>query len=152
MSISAKFKGRGALIKRLSQLVPEVAQEVATAQLEAAEDLAAAIEQRAPLGDGDNAGDYRASIKGGRIADHPGKAVLGASSVKDKNATGVFADFKWRWLEFGTAERTVKKTGKSSGRMPAQPHIFPTYRAKKKAIRRKVAAAINRAVRKAGSK
>jgi HK97 gp10 family phage protein len=152
MAIKAKFMGREALMKRLRQLVPEIDQMVATAQLEAAEDLAAAIEERAPIGDGDDAGDYRASIKGGRIADHPGKAVIGTSDIKDKNATGVFANRKWRWLEFGTSERKVKKTGKSSGRMPAQPHIFPTYRAKKKAIRRKVSTAINRAVRRAKGK
>lgn len=152
MAIKAKFMGREALTKRLRQLVPEIDLVTAAAQLEAAEDLAAAIEARAPLGEGDDAGDYRASIKGGRIADNPGKAVIGVSSTKDPNATGVFADFKWRWLEFGTAERTVKKTGKSSGRMPAQPHIFPTYRAKKKAIRRKVASAINRAVRRTKGK
>lgn len=151
MAIRGKFMGREALTKRLRQLVPDIEQEAGKAQLEAAEELAAAIEARAPISE-DGTGDYRASISGGRLADNPGKAVIGVSSTKDPNATGVFADFKWRWIEFGTAERTVKKTGASSGRMPAQPHIFPTYRQHQKRIKRKVANAINRAVRKAQGK
>lgn len=149
MAITSKFVGRSALLKRLANLVPEVEQATAAAQLEAAEELAAAIEERAPIG---VSGDYRASITGGRLADHPSKAVLGDGDVKDKNATGVFADFKWRWIEFGTGARTVKATGKSSGRMPAHPYIFPTYRSKKKAIRRKISSAINRAVGKSKGK
>ena len=151
MAIRAKFIGREALTKRLRELVPDVEQEAAQAQLEAAEELAEAIEMRAPLGHGDDAGDYRASIKGGRLADNPGPAVFGSRETKDKNATGVFASYKWRWLEFGTAERH-KKNGASSGKMPAHPHIFPTYRQHQKRIKRKVANAINRAVRKSQKK
>lgn len=152
MVIRAKFMGREALTKRLRELVSDVEQEVAKAQLEAAEELAEAIEQRAPLGYGDSPGDYRASINGGKLSDNPGAAVFGLRQTKDKNATGIFASYLWRWLEFGTGQRTVKKTGKSSGKMTAQPHIFPTYRQHQKRIKRKVANAINRAVRKAQKK
>lgn len=152
MAIRAKFVGREKVAKRLRALVPDIELEAAKAQLEAAEELAAAIEQRAPLGDGPNPGDYRASIRGGKLSDNPGAAVFGLRATKDKNATGIFASFLWRWLEYGTAQRTVKSTGKSSGKMPAQPHIFPTYRQHQKRIKRKVANAVNRAVRKAQKK
>ncbi len=148
MAIRGKFVGREKLAKRLRTLVPDIDQEAAKAQLEAAEELAEAIEQRAPLGHGPSPGDYRASIRGGKLSDNPGAAVFGLRQTKDKNATGIFASFLWRWLEYGTAKRTVKSTGKSSGKMEAQPHIFPTYRQHKKRIRRKVASAINRAVRR----
>ncbi|WAX93194.1 HK97 gp10 family phage protein [Aminobacter sp. NyZ550] len=135
MAIKAKMLGREAVTRRLRRLVPDAEKEAASAQLEAAQELATAIEQRAPLGE---SGDYRASIEGGRLADKPQNAVFG-SSTKDPNATGIFADYIWRFLEFGTVK------------MAAQPHIFPTYRAMKKRIRRKVAGAINKAVRKAKS-
>jgi HK97 gp10 family phage protein len=148
MAIKARFLGREAVMRRLRKLVPDAEKEAAKAQLEAAEELAEAIEARAPIGRGDDAGDYRASIRGGRIADAPGKSVRGTRATKDPNATGVFANYKWRWIEFGTAER-FKKNGASSGKMPAEPHIFPTYRAMKKKIRRKVAGGINEAVRRA---
>jgi len=149
MAIRAKFMGREKLAKRVRELVPDIDQEAAKAQLEAAEELAEAIEQRAPIGE---TGDYRSSIRGGKLSDNPGAAVFGLRQTKDKNATGIFASFLWRWLEYGTAQRTVKSTGKSSGKMTAQPHIFPTYRQHQKRIRRKVANAINRAVRRAQKK
>jgi HK97 gp10 family phage protein len=135
VAIRAKFEGREAVMRKLRRLVPDAEIEAAKAQLEAAQELAVAIEARAPLG---QTGDYRASIEGAKLSDKPGKAVLGSTS-KDPNATGIFADYIWRFLEFGTVK------------MAAQPHIFPTYRAMKKRIRRKIAGAINKAVRKAGS-
>jgi HK97 gp10 family phage protein len=67
----------------------------------------------------------------------PGRTPVGISATKDPNAWGIFADFKWRWLEFGTRK------------MRARPHIFPTYRAARKKIRRKIANAINKEIRKA---
>lgn len=149
MSIRGKFRGQEALMRRRRQLVPDIDQETAKAKLEAAIDLAGAIEARAPLGE---TGDYRESIKGGLVSDNPGGSAVSLSSGKDPTATGVFARFTWRWLEFGTVERTQKTTGRRTGKVEAQPHIFPTFRAKKKAIRRRVSTAINRAVRKAGGK
>ncbi|WP_181182629.1 hypothetical protein [Mesorhizobium sp. B3-1-9] len=59
------------------------------------------------------------------------------NATKDPNATGIFAEFIWRFLEFGTVK------------MAARPHIFPTYRAYRKKLRRRIAGAVNRAVRKA---
>lgn len=144
MSIRGKFRGREALMKQLRDLVPDIEEETAKSKLEAAEDLARAIEARAPLGE---TGDYRDSIKGGLLSD--GDPVIGlATSKTDPSATGVFASHIWRWLEFGTGERTQKTTGRRVGKVEAQPHIFPTFRAQKKAIRRKVASGINRAVRR----
>lgn len=148
MAFKSKMLGRDAVMRKLRDLVPDAEKEAAKAQIEAADELAIAIKARAPVGRDEGAGDYRASIRGGRIAEAPERAVIGARRSKDPNATGVFANHKWRWLEFGTAER-FKKTGASTGQMPAQPHIFPTFRQYRKKIRRKVATAINWAVRKA---
>lgn len=144
MAIKARFVGREKLLARLNQLAPDTEKEAAQAQMDAANELASAIAARAPMG---YSGAYARSIRGGRIAEHPGQAVF--STSKDKNATGVFADYLWRWLEFGTGPRVQSSTGRRTGKMPAQPHIFPTFRAMRKRIRRKVAGAINKAVRKA---
>lgn len=147
MAIKAKFLGREAVMKRLKKLVPDAEQELAAAQLDVAKEAAARIAARAPTGD---SGEYQRSIEGDRISNRPGQQrVVGTNETKDKNATGVFADFKWRWLEFGTKERVVKKTGKNAGKMTPQPHIFPTWRAFRKAAQRKMASAVNKAVRKA---
>lgn len=147
MAIKARMLGRDAVMRKLGQLVPEAEKQLAEEQLDAAVDLADAIRPRAPVADIDG-GEYRQSIRGARLSENSGNAVVGLRQTKDKNATGVFANFKWRWIEFGTGERVQKTTGRRVGRMPAQPHIFPTYREKQKSIRRKMANAVNRAVRK----
>jgi hypothetical protein len=147
MAMKAKFLGREAVMRRLNQLVPDAEKELASVQLEVAKEVAARIAARAPTGD---SGEYQRSIEGARLADRPGKSrVVGSSETKDKNATGVFAEYIWKWLEFGTKDRVVKKTGKSAGKMTPQPHIFPTWRAYRKTARRKMATAVNKAVRKA---
>lgn len=135
MRVRAKIEGRAALYRRLNRLLPDTEKEVAEAQLEAAQDLAVAIERVAPLGE---TGEYRASIEGAKLSSKPeGRALVGVGKTKDSNATGIFAEWIWRLLEFGTVK------------MSAQPHVFPVYRANKKRIRRKVAGAVNKAVRKA---
>lgn len=133
MAVRAKFLGRDAVMRRLRKLVPDAEPDLAKAQMDAAEELAAAIRPRAP----ERTGEYRNSIDAGRLSEIAGYAKSNLRATKDPNATGIFALFTWRWLEFGT--RYAK----------AQPHIFPTYRAMRRRIRRKIAGAMNKAVRRA---
>jgi HK97 gp10 family phage protein len=134
MRVRAKWLGREATMAKLNRLVPNAEKEVAEAQLDAAREVAGRIAARAPAA----TGAYRSSIQGDRIASRPAKqsAIGLRGRTTDRNATGVFAEFIWRFLEFGTVK------------MPARPHIYPTWRAYKKRARRKVATAVNRAVRK----
>lgn len=135
MRTRAKFEGREKVMARLRAITPAAEANLAVAQLEAAKALADKIRPRAPR----DTGEYAASIEGDRLSARPNS---GASRVglkgqtKDKNATGIFAEFIWRFLEFGTVK------------MVRRPHIFPTYRAEKKTIRRKMANAVNKALRK----
>lgn len=139
MAIKAKFLGRDAVMKKLNKMVPDAERELAQAQMDVAREAASRIAARAPVG---ATGDYKGSIQADRLANRPKNELLGAiRETKDKNATGVFAKFTWRWLEFGTVN--MKKG--------ARPHIFPTWRAYRKTARRKMAAAVNKAVRKAKS-
>ncbi len=136
MAIKAKFLGREAVMKKLNRMVPDAERELAQAQMDVAKEAANRIAVRAPVG---ATGDYKASIEADRIANRPHQEFTGIRETKDKNATGVFAKFTWRFLEFGTVN------------MAARPHIFPTWRAYRKTARRKMAAAVNKAVRKAKS-
>jgi hypothetical protein len=149
MKAKAKFLSRAVTMRLLNQVVPEAEKELAKAQLKAAEELAARIKPRAP-GDG----QYKASIKGDKLSNRPGEHAVGRGlkgKTTDPNATGIFAEYIWRWLEYGTQAR-VNKKGANRGIGPAIPHIFPTYRANKARIRRNMAAAVRRAVRKVKSK
>ena len=146
MKIKAKLEGREAVMKRLRALLPDTEAELAEEQLEGAQELAARIKPRAP-GDG----TYRSSIQADRLSNRPGQNAIrkGAKGqTKDPNATGIFADYRWRWLEYGTNPR-FNKMGAYRGVGPAMPHIFPTYRAYRKKLRKRMANAVNRAVRKA---
>lgn len=143
MPVRAKWQNRETVMNRLREMVPNAEAEAAKAQIGAANDLARAIRNRAPK----KTGEYASTIRGGRLADGGG-SLVGIGPTKDPNATGVFARFTWRFIEFGTKPRS-HKSGKSVGAMPARPHIFPTYRSMKKQIRRTVATAVNRAIRKA---
>ncbi|WP_416194012.1 HK97 gp10 family phage protein [Nitrobacter sp. TKz-YC01] len=138
MAIKAKFLGREAVMKKLNAMLPEAERELAEAQMDVAREAASRIAARAPVG---ATGDYKSSIEADRIGNRPHQELTGIRETKDKNATAVFAKFTWRWLEFGTVN--MKKG--------ARPHIFPTWRAYRKTARRKMAAAVNKAVRKAKS-
>lgn len=136
MRIKAKVEGRESLYRRLRELVPDAEKELAVAQLEGAKEIARRIKGRAPV----DTGAYRASLEGDKLVNRPNQQRVGRGlrgQTKDPNATGVFAEFIWRFLEFGTVK------------MARQPHVYPTFRAYRKTMRRKMAGAVNKAVRKA---
>lgn len=141
MAIKAKMLGREKVMRLLNEVVPEAEKELAKAQLEGAQQVANKIKPRAP---GPRTGAYQASIQADRLANRPKERALGGgasnANTKDPNATGVFADYIWRFLEFGTVK------------MAKRPHIFPTWRAERKRVRSRMAAAVRKAVKKAKSK
>ncbi|PBB94969.1 HK97 gp10 family phage protein [Mesorhizobium sp. WSM3862] len=166
MAIKTKIIGREALQRRLDELVPEAATAAAEAKLEVAQELASRIASRAPV----DSGDYKASIRGGRQADNPGILPVGGKQSKDPDATAVYADFIWRFLEFGTAPHVIK--GKNGGNVVfagsdgglvsvpsvahpgsrAHPHVFYTWKALRKVAKAKISRAISKAVKASNKK
>lgn len=138
MKVKATFLSRAKTMQLLNQIVPDAEKELAKAQIESAQSLASKIKPRAP---GPRTGKYQASIQADKLANRPRERAVGGNGLenqtKDENATGVFADYIWRFLEFGTVK------------MAKRPHIFPTYRQERPKIKRKLAAAVRKAVRKA---
>ncbi|EJL57965.1 phage protein, HK97 gp10 family [Rhizobium sp. CF122] len=135
MKTKAKFLSREKTMSLLNGIVPEAEKELAAAQMEGAQALAAKIKPRAPS----ETGSYRQSIQADKLSNRPGERAVGNglnNETKDPNATGVFADYIWRFLEFGTVN------------MAKRPHIFPTYRQERPKIRRKMAAAVRKAVKR----
>ncbi|NTG48972.1 HK97 gp10 family phage protein [Agrobacterium rhizogenes] len=162
----AKVLGRAELTARLAALVPEAEKQAEKAKLEVAQEAAMLISARAPA----DTGEYRNEIVGGYQRDHHAKSTLSMQKSKDPDATGVFGPFIWRFLEFGSRAHMIKakpgeklafKTAEGESVFtrgvrhpgtPAQPHIFPTWRAYKPKAKRKIANAINKAVRAARKK
>lgn len=167
MALRAKIsrESRDAVMKRLRAVVPDIDQQLEVAQRRAAEELAAAIKARAPV----DSGEYRDSIKAVKLAgvDHREK-LTGIQMTKDPNAYGIRALYVWRFLEFGSRAHKIKARRKpelvfraSNGALvrtqevshpgtAAKPHIFPTYRAMKKKIRRRISTAVNKALKGIG--
>lgn len=132
--VESQLKNRQQVMDALSQVAPGIQQRLADVQMDIGNDLATAIQQRAPV----RTGKYRASIHAELLDANPeDKRYIFGARTNDPNAVGVYGLYIWRFLEFGT------KTG-----TPAQPHIMPTYRMKKRQMRRRMANVVNRAVRK----
>jgi HK97 gp10 family phage protein len=130
--VKAEWKNREGVMNELARVAPAISVALADAQLKVAKDLAKRVKTYAPV----NTGTYRDSIIGEKLSDHPDKKLVGAvSAPKDPNATGLFASYLWRWLEFGTVK------------MKARPHIFPVYRARKPYMLRKLRLTVNNAVK-----
>ncbi len=162
MAIKAKIQGREALNRRLRQLAPEAEKAAAEAKLKVAQEAADAIASRAPIGPSTdpltgkprNAGAYRESIKGGFQRDLKGGVGIGQVQSKDPDAAGVYAEYIWRFLEFGTRPHENKgiAPGSMNPGIPAQKHVFHTWRAMQRKAKRRINAAVNKAVRKAMGK
>ncbi|TPK18062.1 HK97 gp10 family phage protein [Mesorhizobium sp. B2-5-7] len=161
MAMKATVLGREALQRKLDALVPEASAAAAKAKLEVAREAASRIASRAPVGE---TGSYKDSIIGARQADMPGIKPASGQPSKDPDATGVYAEFVWRWLEWGTAPHKI--TGKDGSLVfpgadgtlvsvpsvvhpgaRAHPHIFYTWRAYRKAAKAKISRAISAAVK-----
>jgi len=159
MAIRAKVLGRDALMRNLEKITPGVTKAAAEAKLEAAKEAANLISAAAPF----KTGEYMESIQGGRQADNPNAHYIGRRS-KDPDATGIYASFIWRFLEWGTAPHLIKGRGKNlvfkgeDGRIVsvpsvdhpgarAHPHIYPTWKEFRPKAKKMVNQAVNNAVK-----
>ena len=147
MAFTVKWENRESVMARLRAIGPNIEVEMAKAQLEIAESLAAKMRKRAPVGlakwrkPGRRPGRYRRSIVGKRLKSEDlgkGGTLKGMKSgTTDPFATGIYGEFIWHWLEFGVRGS------------PARPHIFPTYRAERKYFKRKLQLVLRKSMKKA---
>jgi HK97 gp10 family phage protein len=161
MPIKARIQGRDIVMRRLNGLAPKATVAAATAIEVGVKELAETIKSRSPVA----SGEYRNSIIAAKLSGrNDSRKPIGITATKDPNAWGIFADFLWRFLEFGTRPHTIKAKNTSDlvffskgnkivtpqvahpGTSP-QPHIFNTYREMRKRIRRRIATAINKALK-----
>ncbi|MDX0230246.1 HK97 gp10 family phage protein [Sinorhizobium meliloti] len=171
MALKAKIIGRNELLRQMALIEPNIVNSIAGMQMKVARELAQKIQTRAPVGSaadrGRPPGYYRDSIHADRLADRPDAKLKGLQRTTDPNATGIFALWIWHFLEFGTQPHTIRArnaprlvfTGRDGERVsavevshpgtPAQPHIFPTYRAERTNIARRVSRAMRSALKKA---
>lgn len=158
MALKATMIGRDKLQAKLNALAPNVAIYAAAVKLQIAEEAASKIAQGAPRG---ATLEYAESIAGDFLKNRPKQSAVGIRDTKDPDAAGIFAPFIWRWLEFGTApHNTAKGGGSPLGKAThtggggiqhpgtkAQPHIFNVWRSMRASAKKKIQAAVSKAVR-----
>lgn len=162
MAFKAKVLGREALMRNLERITPGVTKAAADAKIEAAKQAANLISAAAPF----ETGKYMESIQGGRQADHPKAHRMGGVPSKDPDATGIYADYIWRFLEFGTAPHKITAKAKptlvfrgkdgsfvstKSVQHPGahrEPHVFPTWKEFRPKAKKMINKAVNDAVKR----
>lgn len=164
MAMKARIRGRERLARELRAIAPEAEKEAAEEKLKVAQEAAKAIAARAPVGPSTDPvtgeprapGAYKASIRGGYQKDNP-NAQRGRNQrqSKDPYAAAVFANYIWRFLEFGTRPHMMKSgifAGKQHPGTEAQPHVFSVWREMRPKAKRKINSAVYRAIKRVRGK
>jgi len=138
--VTMKVRGLEKSLARLRRISPNVDRELDKAQQKSAHEFVAVASQLAPVG---MTGDYAASINAkpvsGELAAETRSFSLGVvkAGTQIGSAWGIFADWIWHFVEFGTV-KTV-----------ARPHMLPAQRLLKKRILGRMRRAVNKAIRDA---
>ena len=142
--VSMKVRGLDRSLARLRRIVPTLDAEMDKAFSKSAAEVAELSASLAPR----DSGEYAASITSRRIdgvatfqnrknvqTRRGTKLSVSTRRVSATMSYGVFADWIWQFLEFGTVKSA------------AQPHLFPAYRLLKKRITGRGRRAMNKAIR-----
>jgi len=131
----AKMLGLEAVLDRLARIPIEVRKAVEAQVQKEADDLVAAEKRAAPVSElEDHPGQLRDSIEAYLSPSNPlrRRIIVGARDSKGR----LFGSY----VEFG-------HTSPDGSYTPASPFFFPTYRARRKGIRRRIAGAATKALR-----
>lgn len=166
MAMKAKIQGREALTRKLNQMAPNANKYAAEEKLAIAKEAAARMASSAPA----KSGNYRKSIQGDFQRNRSDHNKIGGGDyekTKDPDATGIFANYIWRFLEHGTKfspgegpkqDRRYKrrvvtiKVKKGHAATRPFPHIYANWRAMRDDSKRRIHLAIVRGVREAMGK
>lgn len=150
MGFKAKAMTTASLKRRLRVFVPDAEKEMDAAKATSMAEVASKIASRAPV----ERGDYQKSIESGLVSANPSaRKRPGYKKPKDGNAVGIFGNFIWRFIEFGTAPHVNGGlfAGTQHPGTSAQPHVFPTWRANRNSVKKAVRQGLNKAVKKSNA-
>jgi len=167
MAMKAKIEGREALTRKLDQMAPMANKYAAEEKLAIAKEAAAKMAAVSPPKN--VTGEYKSSLQGDFLRNRKTDKTLNGSDhqpTKDADATGIFANYIWRFLEFGTKanaegshrDRRYKKrvvmtkVKRAHGATRPFPHIFANWRAMRDESKKRIHLAIVRGVKEAMGK
>lgn len=137
------------LFAKLRAMDDEIEKDLAAATLKSAEEVAAMAARLAPKNPATKS-EYYKSIVGRQLLHRDGNSLSGSARnqvvrrreagknvlMRGVGAAGVFASWRWRFVEYGTVNNM------------AWPHLMPAYRSMKKRIRSRMSRAINKATKR----
>jgi HK97 gp10 family phage protein len=150
--VSIKVRGLDRNLAKLKSVAPTLDQEMDKALAKSANEVVTAAQALAPRDTGAYAGSITAQAMGGSATFQNRKNVGGrrglfrrgrsrlqvtSRTVSATMAYGIFADWIWQFLEFGTIK------------MAARPHLFPAYRLLEKRITGRLRRAMGKAIKDA---
>lgn len=132
----ARMIGLEQLVARLEKIPAAIRKAVEDQVQTEADQLVGALKRAAPVGDGleKRPGELRESIEAHEV---PGNPLRRRIIVRARDTKGRLYG---RYVEFG-------HTGSDGKYVPARPFFFPTYRAQRKGIRRRIAQAARKAIK-----
>lgn len=144
------MKGSREFVAKLGQLPKLVEAEVVKALQTGANEAVALIDSLAP-GPLKGRTKWRwgpppKASRGLMSVGEPGSRLQVSIYVEDP-ATDA-QDSRSHWFEFGTGDRSQKTTGRRTGRMPATPFFYPGWRLIRRRVKRRIATALSRAIKK----
>jgi len=126
LSVKTKMRNKDRLHRKLSKLVDGLDGQMQKDMEKGAEELADTVRSFAPV----KTGEYKNSIKAKKVDQFTDRTS--GDTYSNVNAWGLYANYIWRFLEFGTKK------------MLSRPHIFGPYRI----LRRRIKGRIHRGLRK----
>ncbi|WP_319568965.1 HK97 gp10 family phage protein [Cohaesibacter marisflavi] len=140
-----RWIGKEKAFGKLKSLAPAIEKDLSPSLEKSADELAGLARRYAPK----KSGDYARSIEADQIKED-----------KQTPAWGLFADFIWRFIEFGTKPGRYGARTSSGGRdrkvyrthpgTAARPHIWPAYRIVQRRIKSRTSRTINKAIKTVG--
>ncbi len=130
-----EMRNKDRLHRKLTKLVGGLDVQIDTDMKKGADELANMVRGLAPV----KTGEYRNSIDARKVDKYSTEKTSGLTTTqttyKNVSAYGLYANYIWRFLEFGTKK------------MASRPHIFGPYRLMKRRIIGRINRGINKKVR-----
>lgn len=134
-SVTMHVRNKERLFNKLRAMDDAMEADLAKASLKGAEEVAGMAARLAPKNPATKS-EYHKSIVARQLLHrdrrHQGQAYMSRAV----GAAGVFASWRWRFVEYGTVNNM------------AWPHLMPAYRTLRKRIRSRMARAISKAAKR----
>lgn len=150
--VEVRVRGLDRSLARLRNIAPTLDAEMAKALGKSADEVVQTAQALAPRDTGEYAASINArqmdgtatfqdrknvTVKRGLFRGSTTKLQVSSRTVSATMSFGIFADWIWHFLEFGTVKRT------------ATPHLFPAYRLLRKRIMGRAKRAMGKAIKDA---